>query len=380
MNVRELSETEREQFDACLSRLTQVDLLQTSHWASHKREYGWQPTYLVVEHGGSIRGACLLLRRNLPLGRSLYYSPRGPCLFAEDDAAWAELIRYVVAKGRADRAVLWKVDPDLENRLDWRGLLLHRGFRPARARGRFGGLQPRHVCRLSLEGDDQEVESRFTSKCRYNIRLACRRGVEVETKGVDGLPEFYALLQETARRDRFTVRSPQYFASLFKHTVGCGLGTLLLARYRGEPVAGAWLAAFGTKAWYLYGASSAQHRETMPVYAVQAAAVRWARERGAKIYDFLGVPADLRPTNPLYGLYRFKRQFGATLTTLLGEFDLPLEGISSYAAYRAVEPCAAWAMVASGRLRAAISRPTEGALFQNHRPVKAPHTVRGGGA
>jgi peptidoglycan pentaglycine glycine transferase (the first glycine) len=354
LDVREVARQDGERFDAALARLPQADLLQTHHWAEHKAAYGWHPIYLLVEGGGRVRGACLVLRRRLPGGTSLYYSPRGPALDPEDETAWRALMEAVRRRGRADRAVLWKVDPDLEDRLDWRGLLLERGFRPARRRGRFGGLQPRHVCRLELADDEALLRRTFSAKCRYNIALAERRGVRVEAAGPEGLGPFYALLRETCARDRFTVREPGYFARCYAATVGAGLGVLLLARAGGLTLAGAWICRFGDKAWYLYGASANVRRDLMPNYALQWAAMRWARDHGAKTYDLLGVAEDLRPSHPMYGLYRFKRQFGARLTALIGEFDLPLRP-AAYPLFRIAEPLAAQAMRGAAAVRRTLT-------------------------
>ncbi len=145
-----------------------------------------------------------------------------------------------------------------------------------------------------------------------------------QVKDKDELKVFYALLQETAHRDRFTIRSFSYFEALWDHLIQNGLGKVFLAYQAGTPLAGAICFRLGSRVWYTYGASSGQRRNLQAPHLIQWEMIKWAKGAGCTIYDFRGVAGDLRPEHPLYGLYRFKEGFGAQLQTYVGEFDLPL--------------------------------------------------------
>jgi lipid II:glycine glycyltransferase (peptidoglycan interpeptide bridge formation enzyme) len=75
----------------------------------------------------------------------------------------------------------------------------------------------------------------------------------------------------------------------------------------------------------------------MPNYLIQWAMIKWAKRQGCRIYDFRGVSGDLDPESPLYGLYRFKTGFGASLVEYLGEYDLPFRP-GLYRLWRKSEP------------------------------------------
>jgi len=50
--------------------------------------------------------------------------------------------------------------------------------------------------------------------------------------------------------------------------------------------------------------------------------IKWALETSCTVYDFQGVSGNLEDkSNPLYGIYRFKKGFNGTLDELCGEFD-----------------------------------------------------------
>lgn len=97
-----------------------------------------------------------------------------------------------------------------------------------------------------------------------------------------------------------------------------------MAYFKDEPIAGTLAVQYGDKTWYLYGASSNEHRNKMPNYLLQWEMIRWAVEGKCRIYDFRGVSGDLSPSNPLYGLYRFKKGFSGDFVEFCGEFDLVL--------------------------------------------------------
>ena len=78
----------------------------------------------------------------------------------------------------------------------------------------------------------------------------------------------------------------------------------------GEPISGIIDIIYGNKIWYLYGASSNEHRNLMPTYLLQWEMIKEAINRGMDCYDFRGVCAT-DETHYNEGLYRFKKGFNA---------------------------------------------------------------------
>ncbi len=334
-----MADAERAPFSTFVAAAHRPDFLQTWEWGELKRETGWVPHRLLVAGpGGAPVGAASVLERQLPGLGPLLYVPRGPIVDWADARAVDATLEAVARLGRARHAVLVKLDPGVPlAEAGCAGALARHGWRPRSAGLNFEGVQPRFHMQLPLAGRDREaLLAGMHPKTRYNIRVAERRGVRVRAGGAGDLPAFYALLQETARRDGFLVRGPGYFAGMWRHCLAAGLGWLLLAEADGELLAGAIVFRVGGMAWYLYGASSSQHRDLMPAYAVQWDAVCRGLDDGCRLYDFRGVSGDLDPENHLYGLYRFKRGFGAELVELVGEWDRPLRPAAYWLAERAL--------------------------------------------
>ncbi len=348
---------DRDRFDAFVGGAQHGDFLQSWAWGDLKARMGWRPHRLWWREGDRIRASVSLLERPLPFaGRSLFYAPRGPVLPWEEEETCRGWFSALGAYVRERRGILLKCDPDLAESEWGPDGLRPLGLRPARRRGRFEGLQPRHVGRIRVDRPLTEIVDGFTPKCRYNIRLAQRRRVEVREGRREDVARFHELLRETARRDGFHVRPRAYLEALWEVTCQRGHGRLLLAQWEGEVLAGIWLVRLGRKVDYLYGASSSRRRELMPNYALQWAAIRWAHESGAGIYDFLGLPPREEPGNPINGLLRFKRGFGAEVTSFVGEYDLVV-GPVGYALWRVADPVLARAMILGAWARDRLERP-----------------------
>lgn len=72
----------------------------------------------------------------------------------------------------------------------------------------------------------------------------------------------------------------------------------------------------------LVGGSYEKFMEYQSAYTVHWAGCKYAIENGYDRYNFYGITGDFSKSNPLLGLYLFKRGFGGKVVELMGEFDL----------------------------------------------------------
>lgn len=287
-------------------------ILQTPAWGELKERFGWQSERV---HG------VLVLYRRTPLGLPVAYVPRGPQYDAE---AWAALDRACQAR----RTLFLKVEPDWPDAPEAADRLARLGFRPSPQT-----VQPRRTLLLNLAGSDNAVLARMKQKTRYNIRLATKKDVTVRAASAApgaALEAFNNLMRVTGAREEFGVHAPAYYRAVYQAFQPQGQCELFLADYNDEPLAGVMAFALGLRAWYFYGASSDRERSRMAPYLAQWEAIRWARERGAQVYDLWGVPDEDEATleaqfearsDGLWGVYRFKRGWGGTLVRTVGAWD-----------------------------------------------------------
>ncbi len=313
-----------EEYEAFISSHPKGHFAQSSLWGKQKSAWLWQAVAVRGEDG-RIRGSLAFLIRKAPIfGVSMLYACRGPVCDLDDRETFAQLMEGARALAKTYHGYVIKIDPDVpsENQT-FQAMLESFGFRCMQEGKNFEGIQPRFVFRLRLAGRTQEeMLASFSQKTRYNIRLAGRKGVEVRICGQEMVPDFTRIMIETGMRDNFVTRNEAYFSSLLQN-----LGEharLYMAFYEGQPIAGTLAIWFGDKVWYLYGASSNEHRNLMPNYLLQWNMIQWAVEKHCRIYDFRGVSGDLSEDNPLYGLYKFKKGFNGDFTEFIGEMDLVL--------------------------------------------------------
>jgi lipid II:glycine glycyltransferase (peptidoglycan interpeptide bridge formation enzyme) len=327
MEIRILQEADREAFDRFHASHPWGDLLQSWAWGDLKANSAWTPIRIAAFEGSEIIAAASLLKRKLPkVNRCILYASRGPTI----DTSNLDLVRafteFLLHIGQKEKAILIKIDPPVpieDTRSDKN--LQAVGFRPITGDG-FGGTQPKCVMQLDLDKPADALIATFKEKWRYNIRLAERKGVQVDLDaGRDQLGAFYALLKETTERDGFIVRSQRYFEDMWDLLYPRGEIKLAIASFEGQPLSGALCYKFGDKAWYTYGASSNAHRNLMPNHLMQWRLIKWAQDSGCRWYDFRGVsPVKGDGDEHLRGLNRFKEGFSPRFVEYIGEYDLVL--------------------------------------------------------
>lgn len=325
-NIRILGEQEKTRFNDFIRRHPKGHILQTWEWGQVKASTGWEPLPVVMEDNGEVVGALMILKRRLPIPafkRSIFYAPRGPVIDIHDSEKFQALIKGMRDIARQHGAIFLKIDPDIPvTDTVFTALLQKNGFHKTVTAEGFEGVQPTFVFRLDITPSEEELLANMSSKTRYNIRLASRKGVKIRPiENKEELKTFYTILEETARRDRFLIRGYEYFSTIWDKLVPPDLARFFLAEYEGKAIAGTLALKLGDKVWYSYGASSNEHRSVMPNYLLQWTMIRWAQENGCVLYDFRGVSGDLSEDNPLYGLYRFKKGFNGDLVEFVGEWD-----------------------------------------------------------
>ena len=321
-------------------------LLQTHEWATLKGRFGWSARRVHLpqsaDQGPAQAGALLLFRK--VMGQVLAYVPRGPLVDWSDATQTEAVVASMCDVARQEGAFALKIEPGLLDTAVNRQRLGTAGFQPSPH-----SIQPRSTVVVDLQPDVDAILAQMKSKWRYNIRLAARKGVSVRKLEAHELPLFQQLMEETGKRDGFSVHSAAYYRDAYE-LLASRWGAFLLASYEGEPLASIAVFAVGSTACYLWGASNNRHRNLMPNHALQWEAMRWARERGCTRYDLWGIPDELGavatglweegrktvsaekapvnlnalPAGDLWGVFRFKQGFGGAVERTVGAWDLPL--------------------------------------------------------
>lgn len=311
--------TQANVWDAALLTLPQAHILQSWLWGELKGSRSWAPLrFLWRADDRAVAAAQVLVlqRGHLRLG----YVPKGPLLDWADGALAETVLTQLAMYAQRRGCLLLKIDPDVRADTDvgirTAALLSKLGWRAS-----FEQVQFRNTMLLDLQPTLDQLMEQMKPKWRYNIHLAVRKGVTIRDATPDDLSLLCAMYAETAARDSFVIREEAYYRDVWQRFMHAGMAWALIAEVNGAPVAMAIALHFGTRAWYMYGASRDAGRGFMPNHLLQWHIIRRAKEVGCTVYDLWGAPDTPDVTDPLWGLYRFKEGFGATFVRHLGAYD-----------------------------------------------------------
>lgn len=322
---------DEEEYSDFLEKHERCNFQQSLEWAKVKQS--WKREVILAEDtNGKINGSLMVLVRKIPFFGNIMYSARGPVC----DIHNIEVIRQITegAKELAKKynAIVLRIEPDIKsNDTDFRNIMLELGYSIKDDAKNFRDeIQPRYVFRLDTKNKtEDEIFKNFHQKTRYNVRLATKKGVTVKEGTREDLKDFHKIMVTTGIRDGFITRPLEYFEKMYD-CLGPEHMKILMAYYDGKPISGVIPIMYGNKTWYLYGASSNEHRNLMPNYLLQWEMIKIAISRKSDIYDLRGVPGIADDSN---GLYRFKKGFGAEYTEFIGEVYIPFKPLT-YKAYK----------------------------------------------
>ncbi|MGH3792207.1 MAG: lipid II:glycine glycyltransferase FemX [Pseudonocardiaceae bacterium] len=355
MHVRTLSPTEHRAF---LRGSRVSSFLQWPSWGELK--VGWRAESIGWIERGEVVGAGLVLYRRPPgFERCFAYLPEGPVLdwYAADAVSWlnpmvehlrsgepfvvrvgppvvvrcwaAEALRKAISAGEAIRLCDVPATAEDSRALDLAANLRAMGWRPDRCQSGFGRIQPRHRVLVPVAGRTLDEVFAGCGKTRWqrNIRKAERAGVVV-SQGSDGdLSIFHRLCMQVAERKNFTQRPLEYFQRMATVMTAedSNRFRLYVARHDGDVLAAAIAVTVGEHSWCAYTASAERKRDVRPSNAIQWRMLSDAYAAGASVYDLRGVSDTLDPSDPLFGVTRFKIGSGGHVAAYLGEWSYPLD-------------------------------------------------------
>ena len=271
------------------------NLWQHPLWDEFQKSIG-RKTWLLKSGNAS----ALVIKHDLPFGLSWLEVPRGP-LF-EDEEGLSVILDELKDLGNEEKAVFIRLSPyaPLRKR-DW----------PIALSEAWDDHHPQTSLIIDLTQSESDILKQMKPKGRYNIKVAQKHGVTIR-QGKDA-SEFYKLLMKTGNRDGFGIHPQSYYQNMLDKL---GLSALLLmAEYESKVIAGGIFVFLDEWGIYYYGASDDRYRNVMAPYLIQWEAIRAAKERGCRYYDFLGIAPEHAKKHPWKGVTEFKKKFGGRIIT-----------------------------------------------------------------
>lgn len=241
----------------------------------------------------------------------------GPVIIGTDPEVWECIITFLQNFAKGQRASFIRMSPPFEDTQPYRKLLSSFRMMPAAVHE----VDAERCWVLDITPSEDSLLSGMRKTTRYEIRRSEKVGIRVvsSTDPTD-LDKFFGLYQETSKRQHFVAHIG--IRDEFEVFAGEGNAVLLLGYHEHTLLSAAIILCSGRQAIYHHGASSPTK---LPVnYAVQWEAIRMAKKRSLKRYNFWGIAAPVAKNHPWQGLTLFKTGFGGQEVRSIHAYDLPL--------------------------------------------------------
>jgi len=348
MEARIVEESEKPAWNQFVVQNSLGDVLQTWEWGEVKRSVVWEVIRVGVFDDDKLIGVAQILRRRLLKFFSLLYCPRGPVIDWDQENSLealqtlAEFIRGKIAK---PSDLFLRIESTVEkfSIFNFQFSNKTQNLKPKTQNLNFlpyfKSIQPKHTSVVDLSRTEEEIIASFEKDTRNSVHRAEREGVIVKkSNNPDDWQKFYKLYKETSIRGHFTPRPWSQFEKIFQIMKPAGQADLYLATFnsaRGplteqeglveeKILAGALILKSGTKAYYLWGASSRDYPKKFAPYLLQWEMMRDLKRSGVRLYDLWGIAPTDNPKHAWSGHTLFKKGFGGKTVEYIGCWDLAL--------------------------------------------------------
>lgn len=219
-----------------------------------------------------------------------------------------------------------RVRPQLQNTPENAKIFQQLGFRkaPMYLSVEFAGV-------LNLENSEEEILKNMRQRLRRALRKAEKNQITIEkTSDPKAIHDFYQIELQTAKRHDFYAFSEDFLTKQFAAFAKNDEAVLYIAKLNGEILAENFMIFYGNEASYHYGVSSELGTKYSGAPLLHMEAMRDARKRGIKRYNFWGIVDENDTKHRFYGVSVFKRGFGVEELKYLEARDLVLDKISYY--------------------------------------------------
>lgn len=309
--------------------------LQSQQWVNFQNKFGIRGLIIFDRNFWSN-----ILEYKLPLVGKYLYVPRGPvCEKNINEDELSNVMGDLIKLAKINKAAWIRID-NFDGKI--RKTLEKNKNKVVKAPH---DMQPKQLFIIDISKSEEDILAKMKPKTRYNIRLASKKGVQIEMvenlkNNKEKIEKFLDLIEKTGDRKGINFHPRKYYREMFENIDENNL-RLYLANYKNEIIAGAIMIVYGEMATYLHGASNDGNKNVMAPFLLQWQMIKDAKKLGAKKYDFGGVSIgedDKEREKKWLGVTRFKQGFSKNSKPVefSGSYDIIISPIK-YWTYRLIQ-------------------------------------------
>lgn len=291
-------------------------LFQSWQWGEVEKRAGHTVLRYQITDGKTLLGIAQVFV--VKARRGTYFHVRhGPVWKEQKAHHWKEFLDLLVPLARKEGAWFIRLSPLLENTEETKKLFSDRSMVPAPTHE----VDAERCWVLDLEKSEEALLMEMRKTTRYEIKQALKLGVNVrKSEDPKDLTYFFELYAATSERHGFVAHAS--IQEEFEVFVREKKALLLIGSYEDKVLASTIVLFHGGQAIYHHGASISSKAPVS--YLVQWEAIKEAKKRGIKLYNFYGIAPDDMPNHPWRGITLFKKGFGGRQISYIHAHDLPI--------------------------------------------------------
>ena len=186
-------------------------------------------------------------------------------------------------------------------------------------------MHPELTWELDVTKSEEELLKDMNETCRYSIKRAMREGVEIfQSQRIEDVEIFNRLYHVTVNRHKFTPFSLNYLKNEFSTFQSDNQISVFLGKYKNEILSSAMIIYWQGTGFYHQGASLLKYPKVPVSHLLQWEAIKEAKRRDCKTYNFWGIASLSDKSHPWAGLTLFKMGFGGYKKEFVKTQDFPL--------------------------------------------------------
>ena len=324
MEIREIKD--KEVWEKFLSGCEDKTFLNSWDWGDFQQKQGNEIWRLGVFEEGLV-AVSLVIKIKAKRGTFLFL-PHGPNTKEGFFDKREEILRSLVDYLGKEKVSFIRIAPIWQRDKENKDVFKKQGFKQAPIH-----IHPEVTWEMDITDSEEEMMKNMRKTTRYLVRKGERdKNIKIiKSEDINDLERFNEVYQETARRHHFVPFSLDYLKDQFSSFIKDGQIMILLGEYQDKIVSSAVIVFWQGIGFYHHGASLSEYRKVPVSYLIQLEAIKEAKSRGCKKYNFWGIAPDIKEkkdlkksNHPWAGITLFKMGFGGQIREYVKTQDLPL--------------------------------------------------------
>jgi lipid II:glycine glycyltransferase (peptidoglycan interpeptide bridge formation enzyme) len=311
------SKTSWEKF---ISTHKEANFLSSWNWGEFHSQLGKKIYRLGIYKDQKITGCAQVIVEKAK--RATYLTLAGnPLIDWHSPQDFKLIIKRLKKIGNKNKATFVRVRPQIKDTHKNISIFSDQNFKPS----------PMHLTadltlQLDLTKSLEDILMDMRKNTRYEIRKSEKINLKITTsQNPQDIDQFYQHQLKLAKKHNFVPFGKKFLKTQFEIFAKDNQVLLISSNHQNKLLAQAFVIFYGQEAVYHYGISTPDNYKLPGSYACQWAAIKEAKKRNLKRYNFWGIAPQNAPKNHrFYGVSLFKRGFGGQEIAYLPTQDLPL--------------------------------------------------------